>query len=173
MAVSWSIYLGEGVTVQASAASAEDPLVRYRWICRSCEEDVAILAPKMSVALEAHAEDCQPVKVLTLVDVAPRHSADCECMRCLAEQDLPEEVRNAVEAKRSHGELRSCRVCGCTDDDCMGCVERTGEPCTWVDEDLCSACVGDAIATYATPELEATLRKWEADQAGDDVEVTS
>ena len=36
---------------------------------------------------------------------------------------------------------RTCRVCGCTDDDCRQCVEKTGSPCYWVDEDLCSACV--------------------------------
>lgn len=35
----------------------------------------------------------------------------------------------------------SCRVCGCTDDDCSQCVEKTGEPCSWVEADLCSACV--------------------------------
>jgi hypothetical protein len=33
-----------------------------------------------------------------------------------------------------------CRVCGCTDDDCRGCIERTGKPCWWVEPDLCSAC---------------------------------
>jgi hypothetical protein len=36
-----------------------------------------------------------------------------------------------------------CRVCGCTDDDCSECIERTGEPCSWVEPDLCSACVGE------------------------------
>lgn len=36
---------------------------------------------------------------------------------------------------------RSCRVCGCTDLDCRGCIERTGQPCFWVEPDLCSACV--------------------------------
>jgi hypothetical protein len=35
---------------------------------------------------------------------------------------------------------RHCRVCGCTDRNCSGCVERTGIPCRWVQEDLCSAC---------------------------------
>lgn len=34
-----------------------------------------------------------------------------------------------------------CRVCGCTDHDCSGCIRRTGEPCHWVEPDLCSACV--------------------------------
>jgi hypothetical protein len=44
--------------------------------------------------------------------------------------------------------VRRCRVCGCTDDDCSGCIERTGVPCHWVKEDLCSACanLGDEEA---------------------------
>ena len=33
-----------------------------------------------------------------------------------------------------------CRSCGCTDDDCSGCIARMGVPCYWVEEDLCSAC---------------------------------
>ena len=33
-----------------------------------------------------------------------------------------------------------CRICGCTDDDCSGCIKRTGQPCYWVKDDLCSAC---------------------------------
>lgn len=37
---------------------------------------------------------------------------------------------------------RTCRSCGCTDNDCSGCIERTGRPCFWVDADLCSASVG-------------------------------
>lgn len=35
---------------------------------------------------------------------------------------------------------QKCRVCGCTDYDCRQCIERTGEPCYWVEPDLCSAC---------------------------------
>jgi hypothetical protein len=33
-----------------------------------------------------------------------------------------------------------CRVCGCHDLDCSRCIERTGEPCSWVEPSLCSAC---------------------------------
>lgn len=40
---------------------------------------------------------------------------------------------------------RRCRVCGCTDDDCRQCVEKTGEPCRWVEADLCSACQNEPI----------------------------
>lgn len=36
--------------------------------------------------------------------------------------------------------VRACRVCGCTDQDCSGCIARTGQPCRWVAQDLCSAC---------------------------------
>jgi hypothetical protein len=40
--------------------------------------------------------------------------------------------------------VRSCRVCGCTEEDCSGCVERSGKPCHWVAADLSSACAGGA-----------------------------
>lgn len=52
-------------------------------------------------------------------------------------------------------EQRRCRVCGCTDDDCRGCIVRTGAPCSWVPEleddegPICSACVDqDVIEHY-------------------------
>lgn len=36
--------------------------------------------------------------------------------------------------------VRTCRVCGCTDYDCSGCFAKSGYPCWWVEEDLCSTC---------------------------------
>jgi len=41
------------------------------------------------------------------------------------------------------GSARVCRVCGCTDLDCSGCIAKTGQPCYWVEPDLCSACAMD------------------------------
>lgn len=38
---------------------------------------------------------------------------------------------------------RHCHVCGCTDLDCTGCIERTGQPCHWITDTLCSACAED------------------------------
>jgi hypothetical protein len=38
------------------------------------------------------------------------------------------------------GEQIACRGCGCVDDDCSACIVRTGEPCSWVEPGLCSAC---------------------------------
>ena len=46
-----------------------------------------------------------------------------------------------IEAYEDYGNSDLvCRVCGCIDSDCSECWERTGEPCYWVEEDLCSAC---------------------------------
>ena len=33
---------------------------------------------------------------------------------------------------------RACRVCGCTE--ARACADLFGEPCHWVEADLCSAC---------------------------------
>lgn len=38
-------------------------------------------------------------------------------------------------------DVRKCRLCGCTDNDCRQCIKKTGQPCHWVEIDLCSACV--------------------------------
>jgi hypothetical protein len=46
----------------------------------------------------------------------------------------PDEIFDEVNAPVA------CRVCGCTDDDCSGCIAKTGQPCHWVESDLCSAC---------------------------------
>lgn len=40
----------------------------------------------------------------------------------------------------------TCCVCGCTEDDCSGCVERTGRPCAWAEPDLCTACAAEDAA---------------------------
>jgi hypothetical protein len=49
---------------------------------------------------------------------------------------------------------RACRICGCTDDDCSGCIAATGVPCSWVpgEVDLCSACRDQGL-----PELIAEV----------------
>jgi hypothetical protein len=48
-------------------------------------------------------------------------------------------------------DVQTCRVCGCTNDDCSGCIERTGKPCYWVEEDLCSACADTRQPYYYFP----------------------
>lgn len=37
--------------------------------------------------------------------------------------------------------IRECRVCGCTDDRACAPVGKPGLACSWVEWDLCSACL--------------------------------
>ncbi len=58
----------------------------------------------------------------------------------------------AEEPIDGKSKLRACRVCGCTDDDCSVCVQKTGTPCYWVEGDLCSACQVSGT-TYLEPQM--------------------
>lgn len=41
--------------------------------------------------------------------------------------------------------MQRCRVCGCTEDNCLACtIKNRGEPCHWVEPDLCSVCLAEA-----------------------------
>ena len=62
------------------------------------------------------------------------------CLMLIALDFMEERRRTPVE--------RRCRVCGCTDSNCSGCIERTGIPCHWVEDDLCSACVPLPMEDY-------------------------
>jgi len=67
-----------------------------------------------------------------------------EFAKVAAEEALkPKKKKAPLKKKKSAGE-RKCRVCGCTENDCRQCVEKTGSPCHWVEDDLCSACVAEA-----------------------------
>ena len=58
-----------------------------------------------------------------------------------------EDVWNFKLNEKAESEERKCRVCGCTQNDCRQCIEKTGEPCHWVEDDLCSACVEEKTTT--------------------------
>ena len=53
--------------------------------------------------------------------------------------DFEEQAKQFVDTIVSTKE-RTCRECGCTDNDCKQCIKKTGKACHWVEEDLCSAC---------------------------------
>ena len=55
----------------------------------------------------------------------------------------PEKKLATGKRRKSKAKVRTCRVCGCTDGNCQQCIEKTGKPCHWVEEDLCSACAPD------------------------------
>lgn len=37
---------------------------------------------------------------------------------------------------------KACVECGCTEDDCSTCVEKSGAPCSWFNEFICTTCAG-------------------------------
>lgn len=54
-------------------------------------------------------------------------------------QAVEHDVDDVAELE-DYAKERTCRACGCTDNDCSGCIRRTGHPCHWVAINLCSAC---------------------------------
>lgn len=52
---------------------------------------------------------------------------------------------------------RKCRVCGCTDNDCHKCIEKTGHPCHWIADDLCSACAPKHSKKKSRRELSSLI----------------
>ncbi|MCX8533062.1 hypothetical protein [Chryseobacterium luquanense] len=61
-------------------------------------------------------------------------------------------IQGANYVKRM--ESQTCSVCGCTDYDCRQCIEKTGRPCHWYEDNLCSACAG-SMAKIQTIEHDA------------------
>jgi DnaK suppressor protein len=67
------------------------------------------------------------------------------------EEDVPPSIHEVKVDK--------CRVCGCTDEDCSQCIEKTGDACHWIQRDgansLCSACVEEVKENV--PEESETI----------------
>lgn len=59
--------------------------------------------------------------------------------------------------RKINTQKRTCRVCGCTDDNCIQCIEKTGGPCYWVETDLCSACETITIKPNSKPLITQRL----------------
>lgn len=69
------------------------------------------------------------------------------------------EIRSQVDASGMVGEAieaatRRCRGCGCTDVDCGACAIVTGQPCHWVEADLCSACLPGVCIPTDDPKAD-------------------
>lgn len=77
--------------------------------------------------------------------------------------------------------VNKCRECGCTDLDCSQCMEKTGYPCYWAEEDLCSACDNQAnkktnkelqelLAQY--PKTTRCICEYDGDSLGIDAKLS-
>lgn len=63
----------------------------------------------------------------------PWITSDKKINKPVPQSSIKETVKNTS--------IRTCRTCGCTEDDCRQCIEKTGSPCHWIEQDLCSACL--------------------------------
>lgn len=65
-----------------------------------------------------------------------------------------------------------CMFCGCVDDNCKGCIERTGEPCSWTNDEhtICSACADLKNISKAKYQIGDILWVRETWQYNDDLE---
>lgn len=82
----------------------------------------------------------------------PQYNRIYAVFRQLLTQDVTIAIASKEEPHQLIADLcevnqRSCRLCGCTDDNCLQCIIKTGHPCHWVADDLCSACADVADAT--------------------------
>jgi hypothetical protein len=105
--------------------------------------------------------DITPEKFLNACDSTELHEVELLLSKSKYQEKMGRQHNPLMEnlkrhkmqiARGSHGrangltttaisiEIRECHQCGCTDDDCRQCIEKTGEPCHWVSENLCSAC---------------------------------
>ncbi len=136
---------------------------------KSIAEQAAELDAEIDAEIEAETWRKTPVADLELSAATTRRLADQHQITTIGEladaldegRDIglgaqQEKVRGLVEDVRGEFDevpaakattpvtataKRACRVCGCTDDDCRQCIKKTGGTCTWVEQDLCSACV--------------------------------
>ncbi len=65
-------------------------------------------------------------------------------------------IADAVSVRLTRHGVRSCSVCGCTEDDCQQCVEKAGVPCAWAGPRLCSACVEEVARGYVRAVPDTT-----------------
>lgn len=73
-----------------------------------------------------------PETFTDVTEIAVHYNLDVAIRKMAESCNPPEDATKNV---------RACRVCGCTDEDCSQCIDETGGPCNWVEADLCSACV--------------------------------
>jgi hypothetical protein len=76
-----------------------------------------------------------------------------------AARELAEALLPVVDQLVPPELARRCRVCGCTQDDCSQCIKKTGQPCSWVAWDLCSACETPAQAKRRKSRMKRISEK--------------
>jgi hypothetical protein len=125
---------------------------------RSAEFDVQMMVDALGQLPPLHLELDAAVafQLVSTIQLACRHPnflgptrETIEALaRSIAEQ-FPAELQAVIAAGWDPERdviIQRCRVCGCTEDDCTACtIKLGGEPCHWVEPNLCSACAQDIL----------------------------
>lgn len=53
---------------------------------------------------------------------------------------------------------RICFKCGCTYINCRACIEKTGHPCHWVGDNLCSACSSNDTSIESLKTFNSSIK---------------
>lgn len=93
--------------------------------------------------LAAFGIDPKPIEAAVRKEFAAKAKTPAKSPTRKAKEPAKGNTKRKPLKQSSPDSVRRCRVCGCTDDDCRQCIEKTGEPCHWVEKDLCSACVNE------------------------------
>lgn len=92
-----------------------------------------------------------------IADVAVAESLELDAGNVATMQDFLFQVSPFFRSPETEMEgfaQIACKQCGCTDDDCSQCIAASGEPCYWVEPELCSRCAAET-ETWRQAKLSA------------------
>ncbi|HKX30634.1 MAG TPA: DUF3102 domain-containing protein [Blastocatellia bacterium] len=144
----WQRFHGENLALENVAASAlyllaapstpAEAVEAAKQLANSGEQVTHGVAKEIVRQAKTRRAGQQP----KLVEV-PEPSEELEIEDVSEAEVAAESEIEEVSGTEAAADVRACRECGCTEDDCSQCVAKTGSPCHWVEDDLCSACVSE------------------------------
>ncbi|HEY1187693.1 MAG TPA: ParB N-terminal domain-containing protein [Gemmata sp.] len=110
-------------------------IASYMWASHAADQIATHFAAEAEVRAPAP-EEPEPA-----VELPPEVEAEKQKALAAARKNHKEHWLGESADGPACVEVRRCRVCGCTDENCAKCVAKIGMPCEWWEEDLCTACV--------------------------------
>jgi len=102
--------------------------------------------------IDMSADALLPIKFPESFPTLAKAKAWCEDRNAELVAKGRDQMPELYEKQAGDDDLQRCRICGCTEENCQDCIDRTGNPCHWSEEDLCSACAGFPEAVQAAIE---------------------
>jgi len=118
--------------------------------------EAGFLSASLQERASAVTESCASLQVF--VTELPYASVERATLR-----PEPARFKAAMESlhEQTHKDAKRCVVCGCTEGNCGGCIERTGTRCSWdyyvTRHDVCTACSAIYYTATAKHRFVAAL----------------